>query len=131
MNRIVFAALMGLTLAIGLTVASWPGGQLVRSTPPQFGDLPTRRLATPSMPGSTRCWPERDDALETVVAEGYVDHGGMRGWIARRRVVDELTLSVVVSRNSVVVNGVEAAPGTLVASIAPMDWREPGSPVCH
>ena len=76
MNRIVFAALMGLTLAIGLTVASMAWRMTSFDEP-----LPSLGTADPAVgyafyDGIDQVLSGNSpDALKQSVADGFVDHG--------------------------------------------------------
>ena len=123
MNRLVVAALAGLTLAIGLTMASlaW---RVISFDPP----ISTLEAADPTIgyafyDGIDQVLAGQPaDALEQVVSGGFVDHGSGSD---DGQSVDQLVDELIAFRQSfpgtrLVVDGIETASGTLIASIAPV-----------
>jgi hypothetical protein len=124
MQRVTQAALIGLTIAIVLTVGSlvWRAVSFDQHMPvleavdPAIGHAFYDGINQVLAGTST-------DALEAVVSPGFVDHGGDRhGDRSATKLVEELSAFRQSFPNTrVVVNGIESATGTLVASIAPVE----------
>ena len=123
MPRLVMMALLGLTIAIGSIVGVLAWGTM--SFTPASADLAT---ADPAIgyafyDGIEQILAGKDPAaFRQVLAPGFVDHGG--GANADRtatELIDELTsLGQTFPNATLVVNDIEPASGTLVASVAPM-----------